>query len=341
MAQGIDLVIGNGLDADELLQIRLIILARGHDGEARTGERDFGRGSKLIDHAVVSRLAAERQDVPEGDELAVKLVDAVGVVPHEGKIGRRGLQCRDARDRLVGIDDAVGVGVFRHAPHTLDRRVLHGLLDLVHIGADRGHGNCNEFKAERFGDFKMAVVAGRRAEPLDGIQPAPRLFRACKAVRIALADQIVHERQRRVAADEALLRFAAEYVRPVFLRFFEAGKLAVVAGVDAAGNAVLRGFEDAQDAGDEVKLLPAGLASCHVELQLLRLQRVELRLDCCVFLAQLCGCQILICSTHAVVILSSIHSLQRRCLIYSVYRVRLLKASKKPVFPRKAPHSGC
>ena len=187
----------------------------------------------------------------------------------------------------------------------------------------------------------MAVIAGGRAEPLDGVQPAPRLFRACKAVRIALADQIVHERQRRVAADEALLRFAAEYVRPVFLRFLEAGKLPVVAGVDAAGNAVLRGFEDAQDAGDEVKLLPAGLASCHVEFQFLRLQRVELRLDCCVFLAQLCGGQILICSTHTVVILSSIHSLQRRCLIYSVYRVRLLKASKKPVFPRKAPHSGC
>ena len=91
MAQGIDLVIGDGLDADELLQIRLIILARGHDGEARAGERDLGCGGKFVDHAVVARLAAERQDVPEGDEFAVKLVDAVGVVPHEGKVGRGGL----------------------------------------------------------------------------------------------------------------------------------------------------------------------------------------------------------------------------------------------------------
>ena len=341
MAQRVDLVIGNGLDADELLQIRLIFLARGHDGEARTGERDLGRGGKFIDHAVVAGLAAECQDILEGNKFAVKLMDAVGVIPHEGKVGRGGLQSRDARDRLVGIDDAVGVGVFRHAPHALDSRVLDRFFDLVHVGAGGGHGNCNEFKAERFGDFKMAVVAGRRAEPLDGIQPAPRLFRACKTVRIALADQIVHERQRRVAADEALFALAAEHIRPVFLCFLEAGQFAVVAGVDAAGNAVLRGFEDAQDAGDEVKLLPAGLASCHVELQLLRLQRVELRFDRCVFLAQLCGGQILICSTHTVVILSSIHSLQRRCLIYSVYRVRLLKASKKPVFPRKAPRGGC
>ena len=62
MAQGIDLVIGNGLDADELLQIRLITLARGHDGEARAGERDLGRGGKFIDHAVVAGLAAECQD---------------------------------------------------------------------------------------------------------------------------------------------------------------------------------------------------------------------------------------------------------------------------------------
>ena len=114
-----------------------------------------------------------------------------------------------------------------------------------------------------------------------------------------------------------------------------------IAGIDAVGHAVLRGLEDAEDIGDEIKLLLAGLASCHVEFQFLRLQRVELRLDCCVFLAQLCGGQLLIYSTHTVVILSSIHSLQRRCLIYSVYRVRLLKASKKPVFPRKAPHSGC
>ena len=341
MAQRVDLVIGNGLDADEFLQIRLIGLARSHNGEARAGERDLGRGGKFIDHAVVAGLAAECQDIPEGNKFAVKLMDAVGVIPHEGKIGRGGLQSRDARDRLVGIDDAVGVGVFRHAPHALDSRVLDRFFDLVHVGAGGGHGNCNEFKAERFGDFKMAVVAGRRAEPLDGIQLAPRLFRTCKTVRIALADQIVHERQRCVAADEALFALAAEHIRPVFLCFLEAGQFAVVAGIDAVGHAVLRGLEDAEDIGDEIKLLLAGLASCHVEFQFLRLQRVELRLDCCVFLAQLCGGQILIYSTHTVVILSSIHSLQRRCLIYSVYRVRLLKASKKPVFPRKAPHSGC
>ena len=92
VAQGIDLVVGDGLDADELLQIHLIGLARGHDGEARAGQRHLRRGGKFVDHIGIARLAAECQDVPEGDEVAVKLVDAVGIVPHEGKIGRGGLQ---------------------------------------------------------------------------------------------------------------------------------------------------------------------------------------------------------------------------------------------------------
>ena len=330
VAQGIDLVVGDGLDADELLQVGLVGLARGHDGEARAGQRHLRRGGEFVDHIGIARLAAECQDVPEGDEVAVKLVDAVGIVPHEGKIGRGGLQSRNARDGLVGIDDAVGVRILRHAPHALDSRILDSFFDQIHIRAGRGHGDGDELKAEGLGDLEMAVIAGGGAEPLDGIEPAPRLFRACKAVRIALADQIVHERQRGVAADEALLRPAAEHVRPEFLRFLEARQLAVVAGVDAVRDAVFRGLQNAQNIGDEIQLFLAGLAAGHIQLQMLGLQRVELRFDCCVFLVRLGGGQILVCNTHSGKDPFFLHTLQRGCLLISVYRVRAGKARRKP-----------
>ena len=255
---------------------------------------------------------------------------AVGVVPHEHEVLRRRLHIGNAVNRLVGVDNAVGVGVLRHAPHALDRRILDSFFDQIHIRAGRGHGDGDELKAEGLGDLEMAVIAGGGAEPLDGIKPAPRLFRACKAVRIAFADQIVHERQRGVAADEALLRPAAEHVRPEFPCFLEARQLAVVAGVDAVRDAVFRGLQNAQNIGDEIQLFLAGLAAGHIQLQMLGLQRVELRFDCCVFLMRLGGGQILVCNTHSGKDPFFLHTLQRGCLLISVYRVRAGKARATP-----------
>ena len=207
---------------------------------------------------------------------------------------------RDAVDGLVGVDDAVGVGVFRHAPHTLDRRVLHKLLDHVHVRTGRGHGDGDKLKAERLRDLKVAVIAGGRAEPFDGVELAPRRSRVQKPVRICLGDGVVHERERRVAADETLLRLAAEDVRPQRLCRRQTRELAVVAGVDAVHLTVLRGLEHRQNVRYEIELLLAGLAARHVQLERLRLEIVKMRCDGGLFGGELRLCPITIChSPHS------------------------------------------
>ena len=271
VAQGIDLVVGDGLDADELLQVGLVGLARGHDGEARAGQRHLRRGGEFVDHIGIARLAAECQDVPEGDEVAVKLVDAVGIVPHEGKIGRGGLQSRNARDGLVGIDDAVGVRILRHAPHALDSRILDSFFDQIHIRAGRGHGDGDELKAETLGHLEMAVVAGSGAEPFDALFLAPRLFAVQQAVGVGLGDRVVHELEARIAAGEDLRGLAAEDIGEQLTRALKTLELAVVAGVHAAVHALLGAGQRGQKAADHVELLLARLAACHVELEALGL----------------------------------------------------------------------
>ena len=144
----------------------------------------------------------------------------------------------------------------------------------------------------------MAVIARRRTEPLYRVELAPRLFRVQQAVRISLGNGIVHQCQGRIAADEAFLRLAAQQLRPEFLRAAQAGQLAVVAGVHAVHDAVLRRRQDSQNVGYHVQLRLARLAARHVQLQILLLQRLKFRLDGDIFLFQFFRCAILISSAH-------------------------------------------
>ena len=200
---------------------------------------------------------------------------AVGVVPHEHEVRRGGLHRGDAAHGLRGVDDAVGVGVFRHAPHTLDRGVGDEAFDRVHVGAVLGHGDGDELKPEALGDLEVAVIARRGAEPFDLVEPAPRLFRVVEPVGVRLRDRVIHQLERCVAADEAFLRLAAENVGKERLRLGQSGKLAVVARVDAAGYAVVRRGEHREHIAHEIELLAPGLAARHVELELLRLCSLE------------------------------------------------------------------
>ena len=54
VAQLVDLVKADGLDADELREVGDVRLARGHNGHARAGEGHLARGRELIDHVAVS-----------------------------------------------------------------------------------------------------------------------------------------------------------------------------------------------------------------------------------------------------------------------------------------------
>ena len=109
MAQLIHLVKADGLNADKLAHILHIGLAARKARNACARQRHLARGGELKDHVGVAVLLAFAQNVGEGDEIAVELVDAVGIVPHEEEVRRGGLHRGDAADRLVGVNDAVGV----------------------------------------------------------------------------------------------------------------------------------------------------------------------------------------------------------------------------------------
>ena len=109
MAQLIHLVKADGLNTDELRHVVHIGLAARKARNACARQRHLARGGEFKDHVGVAVLLAFAQNVGEGDEIAVELVDAVGIVPHEEEVRRGGLHGSDAADRLVGINDAVGV----------------------------------------------------------------------------------------------------------------------------------------------------------------------------------------------------------------------------------------
>ncbi len=186
MAKLVYLVIGDHLHAHELLHALYIIHGACHDGYARAGEGDLGGGGELVHHVGVSSLAAEGDDVGEGDIVAVKLMHAVGVVPHEHKVGGGGLHRGDAPDGVGGVDYAVGVGVLRHAPHALHGGILYKLLHGVHVGTGRGHGHGDKLKAEGFGDLEVPVIAGGGAEPFYLFKLVPRAGGVIEAVSIRL-----------------------------------------------------------------------------------------------------------------------------------------------------------
>ena len=145
----------------------------------------------------------------------------------------------------------------------------------------------------------MPVIAGRRAEEFDRVQLAPRLFRVQKSMCKRLGNGVVHERQRCIAADEALLGLAAENIGKQPLGGHDAAQLAVVAHVHAVDNALCRVGQHGQNIADHVQLCLGGLAARHVELQLLCLEFIKMRLDLAISLFQLLLGKIFVSSTHS------------------------------------------
>ena len=119
------------------------------EGDARSREGDLGSGCEGH-HAVLGpRLTSDLEDVRELVALVIEVVHAVGVVPEDTEV-RRGRRHRgEPPHDLLGVGDARGVRVLRHAPDALDR-VVGGCqaLDLIHVGALGGHGHGDVLDAQ-------------------------------------------------------------------------------------------------------------------------------------------------------------------------------------------------
>ena len=261
----VDLVIADGLVGQQALVVLLIVPAGGHDGHACTGEGDLRCGGEFIDHIGVALLPAEGQNVTEGDKFAVDLVDAVGVVPHEGKVRRGGTESGDSIHHGIAVDDALRVGILGDAPHTLDRRVPDRFFHRIHIGAVSRHGNGNHFHAKGGTNLEMPVIAGGRTEEFHSLFLAPGTIGMKQSMGIGLGDQVVHQVQAGVAADEDLLRIGAEKIGKQTLGRRDTGQLAVIAHVNAAVHAVGGVGQDGQHIADQVQLGLAGLPAGHIQ----------------------------------------------------------------------------
>jgi len=271
MAQLVDLVKADGLDVDELGEIGDVGLAGRHHCHARAGERHLAGGRELVHHVGVAVLGAQADDIGERHEVAVKLMDAVGVVPHQHEVRRGGLHGRQTADGMLAVHHTLRIGVFRHVPHTLHRRVADQLLHHIHVGAVDGHGNVDHLHTEALRHFEVPVVAGDGAEPLHLIQLAPRLLTVAHPVGERLGDGVVHQLQAGVAADEHLLGLAAQNIREQPPCRGDARHLAVVPGLHAVGQKLLRPGQHAENGHHQLQLLPSRLAPGHIQRQMERL----------------------------------------------------------------------
>jgi len=324
MAQHIHLIEADGLAAQLFEREGDILFGSGEESHAGAREGDLRGGAEHKGHVGRAGLLALVEQVKQRHVL-IDLMDCISVIPEDTKILRGRLEARDAAHGLVGIDAAERVRVLRHAPHALDGRVADELLDQIHVGAGRGHRDRDELEAEGLRDPEVAVVARGRAEPFDLVQLAPRLLRVQQAVRIGLGDRVVHEIERGVAADEALLGPASQNVRKQALGRRQTGQLAVVAHVDAVGHAVLRLRQHGQNVGDQIQLGLARLASGHIQLEALCLPVFITGLDGGIFGLPLRRSQIFVRSTHVFRILSISGNRAQR-----VYKKSIL------VFPKNA-----
>ena len=238
MAQLVYLIEADGLGGYQLLHVRHIRLAARKARNTASWEGYLGRGSEFKYHIRIAGLAAQRQNIPEGAEFSVKLVDTVGVVPHEQEVRRRRLKMRYAVDDLVAVYYAVGIGILRHAPHTLYGGILYDLLYHVHVRAVVVHGNRYKLHAEGLGDLEVAVIAGRRAKPLYLVQLGPWFFGMQQAVGISLCYGIVHKLKAGVAAYKYLLGLYSQSIGKKSPAYRQTVQPAVIKGVYAVCNSV-------------------------------------------------------------------------------------------------------
>ena len=198
-------------------------------------------------------------------------MDAVGIVPNDGKVRGGGLQVGKPPDGLIGENDAVGIGELGDDPDHFHQRILHIFLHHIHIRAGGGHGDVDQFGAIEFANLEVTVIAGGGAEELDLFLPAPGPGAVKQTVGIGTGDDIAHHIQRGCAADKHILRLAGQNICPVAPGSGQTHQLAVVPGVNVAVKAILGLLQDGENVADQIQLGLGGLAPGHIQIQLLLL----------------------------------------------------------------------
>ena len=195
------------------------------------------------------------------------MVQAIGVVPHDAEILRCRAQGGQAAHRVVGIGDAVGIGVHGHTPDALDQRILYQAFHRVHVGAGFGHLHGDELQAKILRHGKVPVITGSRAEEFHRALENPGLM-AADALGIGAGDIIEHEIEAGIAAHDDVGGFHPQNVAEQGFDLGNPVEQAIVAGIHPAGGFIPFPLVDAfEHVQGEIQLLGAGLAAGHIQLQ--------------------------------------------------------------------------
>ena len=93
------------------------------------------------------------------------MVYAVRVIPVNPEIGSGRFQPCKTANGLIRIGIACRVGIFRHAPDTLDALIFgYKLFNYIHIRSFFGHRYIDHLDAEILGDGKMSVITRYRTQ---------------------------------------------------------------------------------------------------------------------------------------------------------------------------------
>ena len=309
MAQLVHLIIADDHDREALADVLHHSFAAGQRRNACAREGDLAGRGEHEDAVLSAVLLALVQQDRSLDDLVRQVVDDVSLIPENFEVGSSGLHLGEAVDGLVTVGVAVGVGILRHAPDTLDGIILsYQLLNNVHIRAGRSHGNADELEAKLLGDGEVAVIAGYRAEELALLYLRPGTGRLGEAEAIAHRDEVVHDLQAGVAAHKDFLRLDTHHVAEQLTGLVQTLKVAVVAGIGAGVGGVIGHL---QQTHCQVHLVRAGLAAGHIQLQAHCLKFLVLFSQSCLLSSQfVAGHLKIIChNTHSFIVLSVSHKM--------------------------------
>ena len=271
MAQLVQLVVADGLGSHAPLDLGDVGGAGRHGRHAGAGEGDLRGGAELQVAVGIARLAAGASDIEHRILLGWvvrEVVHGIGVVPENTEIGRGALHGGQPAHYLVGIGDARGIRVLRHAPDALDGVVGgHQALHFVHIRAVLPQRHGNHLNAQGLADGEVTVVAGDGAEPFHLGQAPPG--RTSQGPEHQVAHHgVVHGREARIAEHDDVLWLIVQKRRHEPLRLGDAVEHAVVAAVGAVlGGKVGFGVQHVQHRQGQLQLCGRGLAAGHVQLE--------------------------------------------------------------------------
>ena len=196
---------------------------------------------------------------------SVRWCSALGVVPEDLEVRRRGRHGREAGRHLLAADRARRVGVRRHDPHALDARVVgHQRRHGLGVGTVVVHRHGHHLDAQALEQGEVAVVARHRAHEAHPLLPAPRALGVDASEEHQVDEAVAHHGQARVAARRRSAR-----ARPTAARrtshAARAGPRARRSCVRRRRRVAGRGGQAQQVVG-EVELLGRGLAPGQVEL---------------------------------------------------------------------------